>query len=282
MIRLRRINTDNLMKRLESCKVVNSAPTVGANIDSMWKDKFDVAANAAGQPHLQALYPSSQVFERRHKFISNMIREAVVEFGTNIQNHMRCLDIGCSSGFYSAILQNYGLNVCGIDYSFKQVHEAQCVQPSLRVICGSGYSLPFRTGTFDVAVSFGLLQCVANWRLIIDESLRVVRPGGIILFETNRAFPVAERFLRGASYVAMGKMRLAGAVEFFRSYSSHPSPHLLLAGTPLKFQPKQICDYLQSCGITQITVYDPVILGLIHGFFCGFAIKTPLLPTATR
>jgi len=89
----------------------------------------------------------------------------------------RALDLGCGGGTYVRLLAGLGHRTVGRDYSV----------PSLEA-----YGLPFRDGTFDLVVSIGVLQALAQPERVLDEIARVLRPGGALVIEAlNRKALVA-------------------------------------------------------------------------------------------
>lgn len=71
--------------------------------------------------------------------------------------------------------------------------------PSARFLKGVGERLPFRDRTFDVIFSYNVLDHMANPRRGLDESARVLRPGGIlhILVDTySLGFRLYRRLVR--------------------------------------------------------------------------------------
>jgi SAM-dependent methyltransferase len=51
-----------------------------------------------------------------------------------------------------------------------------------RVLCGDGAHLPFGTATIDVVYAHGVLQYAPHPRRIVEEALRVLKPGGQGIF----------------------------------------------------------------------------------------------------
>jgi ubiquinone/menaquinone biosynthesis C-methylase UbiE len=102
----------------------------------------------------------------------------------------RVLEIGPGPGHYTQVLAEIGARVVIVDISSVQLElNRQCAARY-----GFGHSVvdwvrhdmrdmsTFITGTFDAVVCFGALNCVMENRDdAIDELLRVVKPGGIVL-----------------------------------------------------------------------------------------------------
>jgi 2-polyprenyl-6-hydroxyphenyl methylase/3-demethylubiquinone-9 3-methyltransferase len=118
------------------------------------------------------------------------------------------LDLGCAGGFMAEALARRGAQVTGIDPASIAIDAARrhARQEGLRIgyDVGVGEALPYDADGFDAVVCVDVLEHVADLNKVISEVTRVVRPGGLFLFDTiNRNFvarlatiTVAEDLLR--------------------------------------------------------------------------------------
>lgn len=102
---------------------------------------------------------------------------------------VRVLDWGAGKGHINYLMRKAGFDVIscdrksdGDDSSFNQaapiIHERDIdVVPLLHDI-----ELPFATATFDLVVSFGVLEHVKNDQASLREIRRVLKPGGVFYF----------------------------------------------------------------------------------------------------
>jgi SAM-dependent methyltransferase len=75
-------------------------------------------------------------------------------------------------------MRRYG-EVTGLDVDHEYV--AYCRKRGFeRVLCGSGYELPFADGSFDVVALFDTMEHIPDDRRALEECKRVLRPGGIV------------------------------------------------------------------------------------------------------
>jgi len=91
----------------------------------------------------------------------------------------RILDVGCGTGQVSLPLVELGFDVTGIDISRDMVARAADKARGTghaRYEVADVQALPFADGTFDVTVGSKIFQHVGNWRLAVDEVLRVTKP----------------------------------------------------------------------------------------------------------
>jgi 2-polyprenyl-6-hydroxyphenyl methylase/3-demethylubiquinone-9 3-methyltransferase len=105
----------------------------------------------------------------------------------------RALDIGCGAGFIAEELAALGFGVTGIDPSRVAIEAARAhaAQRGLGIayLVGPGEELPFADAAFDLATCCDVLEHVRDLDRVVAETARVLRPGGLYLFDTiNRTW----------------------------------------------------------------------------------------------
>jgi SAM-dependent methyltransferase len=87
------------------------------------------------------------------------------------------LEIGCSSGYYSEVIEIAGLPVkySGCDYSEAFVRLAKKRYPSLHFTVADATALGYPDNCFDVAVSGSCLLHIPDYAKGIEETVRVAR-----------------------------------------------------------------------------------------------------------
>lgn len=101
---------------------------------------------------------------------------------------LRVLDIGCGGGFLAEEFAALGCLVTGVDPSPVSVSAARA-HAAVRGLpigyrVGSGENLPAADAAFDVACCCDVLEHVSDLDRVISETARVLRPGGLYLFDT--------------------------------------------------------------------------------------------------
>jgi 2-polyprenyl-6-hydroxyphenyl methylase/3-demethylubiquinone-9 3-methyltransferase len=98
------------------------------------------------------------------------------------------LDVGCGGGLLAEEFARLNCAVIGIDPSESSLRAARAhaTQNGLHIDyrCAFGNALPFADATFDVASCCDVLEHIENWDATIAEIARVLKPGGLFLFDT--------------------------------------------------------------------------------------------------
>jgi O-antigen chain-terminating methyltransferase len=131
--------------------------------------------------------------EIKNRFLSYI---SLVEKAVTDTDNSPILDIGCGRGEWIELLSNRGFQASGIDINTAMVE--QCQSLNLNAVLGDALqslrSLP--DNSLAVVSSFHVIEHLPMQQLVslIDEVLRVLRPGGTIIVET----PNPENLIVGA------------------------------------------------------------------------------------
>ncbi|MBN2045703.1 MAG: 3-demethylubiquinone-9 3-O-methyltransferase [Anaerolineales bacterium] len=116
------------------------------------------------------------------------------------------LDIGCGGGVLAEELSQIGCRVTGIDLSEKSLqiasqHTAE-TKTAIRYLAGSAFHLPFPDKSFEIAVCGDVLEHLPDWPVALGEVSRILKPGGIFLFDTiNRTLASYLTLILGAQLI---------------------------------------------------------------------------------
>ena len=105
------------------------------------------------------------------------------------------LEIGVGTGRYAVPLQKSGVKVVGVDIATRMVERG--LEKGLRdIVFADGARLPFRDGSFDAVTSNHVLHLVPDWRTVLREAERVLRPRGVYfsLFERYKDTTLADEY----------------------------------------------------------------------------------------
>jgi ubiquinone/menaquinone biosynthesis C-methylase UbiE len=88
----------------------------------------------------------------------------------------RVLEVGCGSGYYSAVLGyllHGDLRYCGLDYSNAMIDRARASYPSIPFVVGDATNLPYDAKAFDIVFNGVSLMHIVDYRAAIREAARV-------------------------------------------------------------------------------------------------------------
>ncbi len=106
---------------------------------------------------------------------------------------IKVLDVGCGGGFTCEFIAKKGAIVSGIDLSDVSIETAKIHAKESDVIIdyrsGIAENLPYENDSFDVINCVDVLEHLKDVTIAIAEVKRVLKPGGVFLFDTiNKTF----------------------------------------------------------------------------------------------
>lgn len=103
------------------------------------------------------------------------------------------LDLGCAGGFMAEALDDRGAQVTGIDPAAEAIEAARnhAKGRTITYDVGVGEALPYTDGQFDAVVCVDVLEHVQDLDKVLIEVTRVLKPGGMFLFDTINRNPIA-------------------------------------------------------------------------------------------
>jgi SAM-dependent methyltransferase len=97
------------------------------------------------------------------------------------------LEVGCGAGVDLARFAKGGASVTGVDLTASAIElaKANFVQQGLPgdLQVANGECLPFADNWFDLVYAHGVVQYSADPRRVVEESCRVLKPGGEAIFQ---------------------------------------------------------------------------------------------------
>jgi SAM-dependent methyltransferase len=137
------------------------------------------------------------------------------------------VDIGSSTGPLCRILTRKAAIAVAVDTNATALNVLRARGDGTHPVESSAQALPFRTGSIDTALLLDVLEHTSNDRQVINEVLRILRPGGTLLLSVpNKGL---FQFLDPQNLSA----RLRGALSkstFHRHYSERDLKGLLSPG----------------------------------------------------
>lgn len=200
----------------------------------------------------------SRMFDRisgRYDFLNHILsgftdvrwRKKAVEF--SFDRHIKkILDVSTGTGdmaiAYGSVCND--ARIYGVDISMEMLKRAKIKDKRIKVIRGSGLSLPFKNGSFDlVSCAFGIRNIYPR-KTGLQEFYRVLRPGGIVMI---LEFSMPTGMIRGLYRIYFEKiMPLLGNII------SGTNAYTYLKNSVEAFpQPEVFGDMLNAAGFEDIT-----------------------------
>ena len=129
-------------------------------------------------------------FKSIQDYVLHLIGVASYEQASKLVVNKKVLDLGCNTGFGTEIIARNAFNVIGVDVSDKALSIAtnKYQQTNLNFQKVDGVTLPFPDNSFDVIVSFQVIEHIVNYDTYINEICRVLSPKGIVMFTTPNSY----------------------------------------------------------------------------------------------
>ncbi|MDG1170445.1 MAG: bifunctional 2-polyprenyl-6-hydroxyphenol methylase/3-demethylubiquinol 3-O-methyltransferase UbiG, partial [Sulfitobacter sp.] len=128
--------------------------------------------------------------------LKNLVPGRLKWFDRHIDWHGKhVLDLGCAGGFMAEALAARGSHVTGIDPAVAAIeaarNHARGAGLHIGYDVGVGEALPYDDAGFDAVVCVDVLEHVTDLQKVLSEVARVLRPGGLFLFDTINRNPMA-------------------------------------------------------------------------------------------
>ena len=98
------------------------------------------------------------------------------------------LDVGCGGGLLAEEFARLGCRVTGVDPSAESLEtargHARAGGLEIEYVEGTGEQLPFPDAAFDAVYCCDVLEHVDDLQRTLDESARVLKPGGVYMYDT--------------------------------------------------------------------------------------------------
>ncbi len=128
----------------------------------------------------------------------------------------RVLDFGCGGGRQSVLLAKKVGKVVGVDIDGLEIERAKAYAQytqtqNVEFIHAAVEKVCFPSESFDVVVSFCVMEHVPNYRAVCDEFYRLLKPGGKMLLSVDALETVTDPEILNLH------TKEGGVVQYFRS-----------------------------------------------------------------
>ena len=94
------------------------------------------------------------------------------------------MELGCGSGQLASFFYKKGVSIIASDISETAIDHARKLYPDVMFQTHSAEELPYEDGSFDIVMSFDVLEHLPNVDQHLREVRRVLKPDGYYLFQT--------------------------------------------------------------------------------------------------
>lgn len=116
--------------------------------------------------------------DRARDLPAEMWGELIADLAALVRPQGTVLDIGIGSGAVGERLASAGVDVMGLDSNASMIAALQASPDALPVVRGDAQSLPFGDGAFAVTVLACVLHLIPDWKLALQEAIRVTEASG--------------------------------------------------------------------------------------------------------
>ena len=126
---------------------------------------------------------NKQIEKQKFDLVNRFVRSTYEEL-----NNLKVIEIGCSSGNMINILKKVGINdknIFGIDIRSERLKLTKKKYPRSNIITMNATNITFGNDSFDIITVFTLFSSIIDPDIrknIAEEIIRILKPGGVILF----------------------------------------------------------------------------------------------------
>lgn len=135
---------------------------------------------------------AADYYDQTRSLPDRLMQRLVAMLVAELPRDGRCLEIGVGTGRIALPLIERGIKVVGVDISVEMLRRyVEKAPPNIEVAVADATHLPFADRTFTSAIASHVLHLIPGWETALDELVRVLAPGGVLLASRN-ADPAAE------------------------------------------------------------------------------------------
>jgi SAM-dependent methyltransferase len=137
---------------------------------------------------------NAPTYDRRHGALISRESAAELARAAGLARRSNVLDLAAGTGRVAIPLEALGCRVVALDPARPMLDELakKSSGAAIPLVIGDGAQLPFVPGRFDAVVIARLLYLVPDWKGVLRETHRVLKPGGRLLHEWSNGTPDEE------------------------------------------------------------------------------------------
>lgn len=127
---------------------------------------------------------AAEFYDQTRAISDESMARTIELLASELRDRGRVLEVGVGTGLLALPLHEAGIDLAGVDLSPPMLRK--CVEKAggtapFPLIVADATRLPFADGVFGAAYLRWVLHLVPDWRRVLAEVVRVVRPGGVFL-----------------------------------------------------------------------------------------------------
>lgn len=127
---------------------------------------------------------AAEFYDRTRAISDETMARTVELLRSELRERGRALEVGVGTGLLALPLHEAGMEVAGLDLSppmLRKLLEKAGGAAPFALVVGDATRLPFDDASFGAAYVRWVLHLIPDWRRVLAEVVRVVRPGGVFL-----------------------------------------------------------------------------------------------------
>lgn len=129
---------------------------------------------------------AADYYDQTRSLPEHLMEQLVALLVAELPADGRCLEIGVGTGRIALPLIESGINVVGVDISAEMLRRyVEKAPANIDVAVADATRLPFADRTFASAIASHVLHLIPGWKTALDELVRVLTPGGVLLASRN-------------------------------------------------------------------------------------------------
>jgi ubiquinone/menaquinone biosynthesis C-methylase UbiE len=147
-----------------------------------------IRANRVVHSAMSAVYESVEPhFRPENKAV---VRQKLEALAGKTPSRSRMLDLGCGTGFLIDLAHDLFEKVDGVDATPEMLAQVRNDFKNVTTHLGLVEELPFSDGEFDLVTAYSFLDHLYDYRVMLSEAARVMKPGAQLYFDLvpNRHF----------------------------------------------------------------------------------------------
>jgi SAM-dependent methyltransferase len=123
-------------------------------------------------------------YDRTRAISDDAMARTIEQLSSELEGRGRVLEVGVGTGLLALPLHEAGIALAGIDLTeamLAKLVEKAGGRPPFHLVLGDAARMPFADGSFGAAYLRWVLHLIPEWRVVVAEIARVLRPGAVFL-----------------------------------------------------------------------------------------------------